>query len=72
SYLQRLNIILEKQHLPMAFSSDYSPIDPLERYHLYNSCQMLQSISTLSTSHITILLSYGHIYHQYCLQYIEN
>ena len=71
-HLATLNIDVDERHLPMAFSSDYPPIDPLERCHLYNSCQVLQSISTSSTSHITILLSCSHIYHQYCLQYIEN
>ena len=59
---------IDKQHLPMAFSSEYPSFDPLVRCHLQNSCQILQSMSTF---HISISLSCDHIYHQYCLQYLE-
>ena len=67
-HLATLNMDVDERHLPMAFSSEYPSFDPLERCHLQNSCQILQS---MSTSHISISLSCGHIYHQYCLQYLE-
>ncbi|CAG8551119.1 2223_t:CDS:2, partial [Ambispora gerdemannii] len=66
-HLATLNIDVDQQHLPMAFSSEYPPFDPSEKCHLQNSCKILQSTSDQSIS-----LPCGHIYHQCCLQYLEH
>ena len=60
---------MDQRHLPMAFSSEYPPFDPLEKCHLQDSCRikMLQSTSDHSVS-----LPCGHVYHQCCLQYLES
>jgi hypothetical protein len=73
-HLAALNINIDERHLPMAFSSEYPPFNPLEKCHLQGSCKILQSTFDESTFHTLmkfISLPCGHIYHQYCLQYLE-
>lgn len=71
-HLATLDMVVDQRHLPMAFSTEYPPIDQSIECHLQNTCMKLQ----LNPGHqdyqqLTkpILLPCGHIYHEYCLQH---
>jgi hypothetical protein len=66
-HLAALDMVVDERHLPMAFSSEYPPIDISMECHLQDACMKSQHSSNKLT-----LLPCGHIYHDLCLQHNEN